>query len=297
MYKILIIDDSVFTLKVLEDILEEEYEVITAISGKEGIALAKQKHPSLILLDIEMPEMDGFEVLKMLKEDRETENIPVIFLTGLMGSAYEEKGFLNGAVDYIVKPYNSNVVKVRVNTHVNLAEYRKKIEKQLNIDTLTEISNRRGLEAYVKKLEERTSEEAFMFNCVLLDIDYFKMVNDTYGHLEGDHVLKQVAAVLRNNVSTEKGYVARYGGEEFALLFPDMQKEQVHMVMNNIFVQMEEAKIPNRKSSVSKFLTVSAGGAGREISRPEEVKEIVKTADEMLYKSKEGGRDKFTWYE
>lgn len=297
MYKILIIDDSVFTIKVLEDILAESYEVITASSGKEGIELAKKHQPSLILLDIEMPEMDGFEVLKILKDDRETESIPVIFLTGLMGSSYEERGFLNGVVDYIVKPYNSNVVKVRVNTHVNLAEYRKKIERQLNIDTLTEINNRRGFEEYVRQLEQRAAQEAFLFNCVLLDIDYFKLVNDTYGHLEGDNVLKQVADVLQKNVPAARGYVARYGGEEFVLLLPGMQKEEVHTIVNNIFRQIGEAQIPNRKSSVNKYLTISAGGAGREIKCPEEVAKIIKTADEMLYISKENGRDKFTWNE
>ena len=107
MYKILIIDDSKFTVKVLTDILKDTYQIISTTSGREGIRLAREEKPSLILLDIEMPEINGFDVLKILKEYKDTEAIPVIFLTGLIDSEYEEKGFLYGAVDYICLLYTS----------------------------------------------------------------------------------------------------------------------------------------------------------------------------------------------
>lgn len=295
MKKILIIDDSVFAVRVLTDILKDTYEVISANNGKTGIESAIKQQPALILLDIEMPKMDGFEVLKILKEDRATKAIPVIFLTGVIDSEYEERGFLYGAVDYIVKPYNSNVVKVRVNTHVNLAEYSRKIEKQLNIDTLTDVYNRRGLEKYINEVIARSLEEQTVFNCIMFDVDYFKMFNDTYGHLQGDRALQQVAGILKDCVPGNKGYVARYGGEEFTVILPDMDGEEVMRIIQRIYEQIKKAHIPNENSNISDYLTISAGGTGGLLQSADQGLELVRTADEMLYRSKQEGRNRFTW--
>lgn len=296
MKRILIIDDSMFAVKILTDILKDTYRVISAENGLKGIELARKQQPALILLDIEMPGMNGFEVLKILKEDKLTKAIPVIFLTGVIDSEYEERGFLCGAVDYIVKPYNSNVVKVRVKTHINLAEYSRKIEKQLNIDTLTDVFNRRGLEKYIKEAMRKAVEEELRFNCIMFDIDYFKKINDTYGHLQGDRVLQQVAAILKNCIPREKGYVARYGGEEFAIIIPAVNSMEIKAVMSRIYEQISLAQIPNENSKISPCLTISSGGAGRVLRRAEEALDIVKLADEMLYKSKNSGRNRFTWF-
>lgn len=296
MKRILIIDDSMFAVKILTDILKDTYRVISAENGLKGIELARKQQPALILLDIEMPGMNGFEVLKILKEDKLTKAIPVIFLTGVIDSEYEERGFLCGAVDYIVKPYNSNVVKVRVKTHINLAEYSRKIEKQLNIDTLTDVFNRRGLEKYIKEAMRKAVEEELRFNCIMFDIDYFKKINDTYGHLQGDRVLQQVATILKNCIPREKGYVARYGGEEFAIIIPAVNSMEIKAVMSRIYEQISLAQIPNENSKISPCLTISSGGAGRVLRRAEEALDIVKLADEMLYKSKNSGRNRFTWF-
>lgn len=295
--KILIIDDSMFAVKVLTDILKDTYEVISAENGKKGILLAMAKQPALILLDIEMPEMDGFEVLKVLKEEQATKVIPVIFLTGIIDSEYEERGFLCGAVDYIRKPYNSNVVKVRVKTHINLAEYGMQIEKQLNIDMLTGILNRRGLEKHLKEVAVKALEEQFAFNCIMFDLDYFKRINDTYGHLQGDRALQQVADILKSCVPKSKGYVSRYGGEEFAVILKKTDFEEIKSVMRRIYEQTEAAHIPNEKSDICPYLTISAGGAGRMLTHTDEALDIVDLADKMLYKSKNTGRNRFTWYQ
>lgn len=295
MKKILIIDDSAFAVKVLQDILTDTYEVISAGNGRDGLILAESERPALVLLDIEMPEMDGFGVLKSLKENQATKAIPVIFLTGVIDSEYEERGFLCGAVDYIGKPYNSNVVKVRVKTHIKLAEYSRQIEQQLNIDSLTGIHNRRGLEAYIKELEVRALEEQFLLNCIMFDVDFFKKINDTYGHLQGDRALQQVAEILKNCIPENKGYVARYGGEEFAAIIRDMGFEEIRAVMRRIQDQIEKARIPNEKSGVKPYLTISAGGTGRVPKQKDESVELIRLADEMLYKSKNAGRNRFTW--
>lgn len=297
MDKILIIDDSTLARRVLADILQDTYEVITAVNGQEGIELALKQKPDLILLDIEMPDMDGFKVLEHLKESHETEYIPVIFLTGLIEPEYEERGFLCGAVDYIVKPYNSNVVKVRVMTHINLSKYRRQIEKQLNIDTLTNIYNRRGLERYIEEVAEKAIIEEMLFSYVMVDIDFFKKVNDTYGHLEGDRVLQRVAGILKECARTNKGYVARYGGEEFGMVFVGKEKEEMQLIVENLLQRIRQEQIPNEASELGRYLTVSAGGAGRVITKWEEIIEIEKLADQMLYQSKNSGRDRFTWWE
>lgn len=295
MYKVLIIDDSAFAVKVLEDILKDTYEVHSAASGSEGLALARKEQPSLILLDIEMPGMDGFEVLKELKEAEMTKEIPVIFLTGVIDSAYEERGFLNGAVDYIVKPYNSNVVKVRAKTHIDLAECHKRMEKQLNIDALTGVHNRRGLEQYIENVANRAVQGQTILSMLMVDIDYFKQVNDTYGHLQGDRVLQAVASALDECVPDEEGYVARYGGEEFAIVLPEKEKPEIDTLMERIFEKIRQADIPNENSAVCERVTISAGGAGGYIEEPGDAGKLAVLADKMLYVSKENGRDQFNW--
>lgn len=297
MDKILIIDDSLLARKVLEDILKDTYEVITADSGKEGIAMAAEEEPDLILLDIEMPDMNGFKVLEILKGSHETNDIPVIFLTGFIEAEYEERGFLCGAVDYIVKPYNSNVVKVRVMTHINLSKYRRQLEMQLNLDMLTNVYNRRGLDMYVEEAAKEAVRKQLTFTFIIVDIDFFKKVNDTYGHLEGDRVLQRVAGILKKCVKKAKGYVARYGGEEFGIVLLDWSREEVSVLMEYISEEIHEARIPNENSEIGNYLTVSAGGAGKVLTNPEEAKEMARYADEALYKSKNSGRDRFTWYE
>ncbi len=297
MDKILIIDDSLLTRKVLADILKDTYEVITATDGKEGILLAVEERPDLILLDIEMPDMNGFQVLEFLKGSYETDYIPVIFLTGFIEAEYEERGFLCGAVDYIVKPYNSNVVKVRVMTHINLSKYRRQLEKQLNLDMLTNVYNRRGLDMYVEEMAEEAVRRQVTFTFIIVDIDFFKKVNDTYGHLEGDRVLQRVAGILKECVEKARGYVARYGGEEFGIVLLGWSKEEVGVLMEYISEEVREARIPNENSDLGPYLTVSAGGVGKVLSDPKEAKELAKLADEALYRSKNNGRDQFTWYE
>lgn len=297
MDKILIIDDSHLARKVLEDILKDTYEVLTANSGQEGIVMAATKSPDLILLDIEMPDMNGFQVLEMLKGSHETDYIPVIFLTGFIEAEYEERGFLCGAVDYIVKPYNSNVVKVRVMTHINLSKYRRQLEKQLNLDMLTNVDNRRGLDMYVEEVAEEAVRKQLTFTFIIVDIDFFKKVNDTYGHLEGDRVLQRIAGILKKCVEKAKGYVARYGGEEFGIVLLGWSREEVEVLMEYISEEVHEARIPNENSEIGNYLTVSAGGAGKIPASSDEARKLAKLADEALYKSKNTGRDRFTWYE
>lgn len=293
---ILIVDDSPFISKVLVDILQDEYEVMSAANGVEALSIAKEKKPELILLDVEMPDMDGFEVLKRLKKDDDMARIPVIFLTGMVSPKYEEKGFICGAVDYITKPYNPTIVKLRVKTHMELAIYRRRIEEQMDCDTLTDIYNRRGFERKFKvDLEEAVNNKSEL-SLMIADIDHFKMINDTYGHLHGDYVLKKLGGVFKDALENTNGYAARYGGEEFVIVLPD-GKAAAYDVIESIRQRIKELRLPNKNSSVSEYVTVSIGGC---TIIPDNIyvdDSMFKCADMMLYKSKENGRNRVTWYD
>lgn len=297
MNKVLIIDDDLFAIKILEDILKEEYNVLCTRKGKDGIDIAKEEKPSLILLDIEMPDMDGFEVLKTLKRDKATKSIPVIFLTGIIDPRYEEKGFIHGAVDYIGKPYNRNVVKVRVKTQIEIFEYHQNIERQLKLDAVTQINNRRGIEEYLKEVWVKAKNKKFELSFIIIDIDHFKMVNDTYGHVIGDSILQAIASIIKEVIPETLGYIGRYGGEEFSVILEDKSRKEAEQLILDVKNKVYQKKILNEKSPVSKYLTISAGGITKVPEEGEKLLDFISKADKMLYKSKSEGRNRFYWYE
>lgn len=295
MEKILIVDDSRLDVKVLADILKEEYEVITALTGEEGLKRAKEELPVLILLDIVMPVMDGFEILKELKNTESTKEIPVIFLTALTDEKTEEKGLLNGAIDYIKKPFNTNIVRARVRTHVNLHLYMRTIENQLSVDSLTGAFNRRAFEIHKVQIWNHAKAHNVPLSMFVADIDYFKRVNDTYGHGEGDHVLKIAVTEMRKKLNDEDTYLARYGGEEFVAILHNKTVSEAQIIAEEIRESIRKLNIPNEKSDVCPYLTISIGGSTIVPTDDSSVDELLETADSMLYEAKAGGRNQTCW--
>lgn len=182
MEKILIVDDSMVQITQLKSILGEEYAITAAQTAEDGLRLAGEESFSLILLDVVMPGMDGFTLLKKLQEEIRTQSVPVILLTGLTDAASEQKGLLLGAVDYITKPFNAMIVKARVNTHVRLYKYRKQVEMQSMTDQLTGVANRRQYEQYCITKWNEAIRLHIPFSICMFDIDRFKAYNDTFGH-------------------------------------------------------------------------------------------------------------------
>ncbi len=295
MEKILIVDDSRLDVKVLADILKEEYEVITAHTGEEGLKKAKDELPVLILLDIVMPVMDGFEILKELKNTESTKEIPVIFLTALTDEKTEEKGLLNGAIDYIKKPFNANIVRARVRTHVKLHLYMRTIENQLSVDSLTGAFNRRAFEIHKVQIWNHAKVHKVPLSIFVADIDYFKRVNDTYGHGEGDHVLKTAVTEMRKKLNDEDTYLARYGGEEFVAILHNKTVSEAQIIAEEIRESIRKLNIPNEKSEVCPYLTISIGGSTMVPTDDSTVDELLETADSMLYEAKAGGRNRTCW--
>lgn len=295
MEKLLIIDDNRLETCILSDILSEDYNIITANTGEEGLEKALEEIPSIILLDIVMPKMDGFEILKRLKDNELTKDIPVIFLTGLTDENTEEKGFLNGVIDYIRKPYNPNIVKARVWRHVQLYLYMKTIESKMQLDGLTGLYNRSAFETKLQNWWDKAKMQGVPISFCIVDIDYFKMVNDTYGHGEGDNVLRKTARAMANKFHKENQFVARYGGEEFAIVLYNVGKEEGKSLAEELRINVKNLGIPNRNSKVTSVLTTSIGGRTEIPTQHSSAEVMIEMADKMLYKAKENGRNQVCW--
>jgi PleD family two-component response regulator len=212
MEKVLIVDDSLVQAAQLKSILEDDYDVTTVHTAAEGLSAASSDEFSLILLDVVMPDMDGFMLLKKLQDELITRHIPVILITSLADIENEQRGLTLGAVDYIVKPFHPLIVKARVNTHIKLYQYRKQVEYQSMTDQLTGVANRRKHDRIsVVKWQEAVRLKV-PFSICMFDIDKFKVYNDTFGHPAGDKVISSVAKTAASFLRRNTDFFARYGG-------------------------------------------------------------------------------------
>lgn len=288
--KVLIVDDQVINIMALANILKPEYEVIIAADGMTAIEAAEKHIPGIVLLDIMMPEVDGFEVLIHLKESETTKNIPVIFITGLDATEDEEKGFMLGAVDYITKPFHSTIVKARVKTHLKMAEYISAIERLSMVDTLTELPNRRSFDNRMETEWGRAIREKTPIGILMIDVDKFKVYNDVYGHPQGDVLLKTLSDVFRNTLKRETDFVARWGGEEFAVLLPNTGLDGSVMLAEQIRENVEQLKILCSDESKTS-ITISIGVNSLIPSKNDSVDKFISDVDQALYTAKNNGRN------
>ena len=290
-YTILITDDEKFNLEILANILSPNYNVLIARNGERALDLAKQNAPDLILLDVIMPGMSGFDVITKLKDSEDTVNIPVIFITGLTDSTEEEKGFFLGAVDYIAKPFNKSIVKARVNTHIKIVDQMRTIERIGLIDPLTKILNRRGFENSFTLYWGSAIREQKQISFMIMDIDKFKNYNDTYGHNQGDVALRSFAETASNSINRANDFIARWGGEEFVIVLPNTDSEGAKEVAEHVRENVEALIIPTEDGETTQ-VTVSIG-ISTIIPTPEtDSKEFLNMADQALYKAKESGRNR-----
>lgn len=296
MDKILIIDDNIFEITVLSDILKHKHEIISAQNGQDGYELAIKESPALILLDIVMKGMDGFDTLQLLKSNSSTMHIPVIFLTAVDNEEIEERGFLAGVVDYIRKPYNPNIVRARINTQINIYNYRCMIEEQLSIDGLTGIHNRRDFKTKSAQFWALAKAEQVPLSFMILDIDFFKKVNDTYGHMTGDTVLIRMAGLLKDTIHEDSShYIARYGGEEFVVFLYNTDAEEGKKWAQKICDNMKALNIPNENSEVCPYVTLSIGGNTAIPTDSDQIENFIIQADQNLYSAKRNGRNQVVW--
>ncbi len=294
MEKVLIVDDSLAQSAQLKSILEDEYDITVAHSAEDGLRWARDEHFSLILLDVVMPGMDGFTLLKKLQEEIITQSVPVILITSLSSVADEQRGLILGAVDYITKPFAPLIVKARVNTHVKLYRYRRQIERQSMTDQLTGIANRRKYEQYRAAKWGEAVRLRVPISLCMFDIDRFKVYNDTFGHPAGDKVISAVAQTAAAHLQRRTDFLARYGGEEFVAVVMGDPSQQIFGHLQKIRQEVENLHIPH-DPSVSQWITVSIGGVTVIPELGSDYGFYLKIADTMLYDAKKNGRNRVVW--
>jgi len=279
---ILIVDDVPTNIQVLAGFLKKHYQLKAATNGKQALKIIKQQLPDLILLDIEMPEMNGYEVCQTLKDNPETQNIPIIFVTANNQEEDEEKGLQLGAVDYITKPIRPSIVTARVKTQITLKQQYDKLRNMAIKDQLTDLYNRH----YLFEAAQQRIANAIRHNhalCLLmLDIDHFKRINDQHGHPTGDVVLVAMADLLKKQCRSED-IIARFGGEEFVILLDQTDIQSAQNKAEKLRHLLEQLK-PEQ-------INISASFGIAQFSENESIDDLIKRSDTALYQAKENGRN------
>jgi two-component system cell cycle response regulator len=292
--RILLADDSSTVRAIARMELESAgYEVIEAPDGAQALAAALEHRPDVVLLDIEMPVMDGYETVQALKADPATADIPVVFLTGRVGADDVARALKLGGHDYVRKPPEAAELLARVNAALRVKvlqdELRKRAEdfdRVSRTDHLTGLFNRRHMEEQLRMLGAGAKRHGFPLSVLIVDVDHFKRVNDTYGHHVGDDVLVAVSDRLANALRTED-ILGRWGGEEFLLVLPHTGTEAARVLAERL--RLAVSATPVTVGSASLTVTISVGGAAAE--EPGE-HELLQLADHELYAAKADGRDR-----
>lgn len=306
MAKILIIDDSVFESKHLTLLLQDQgHEVVSAETGANGMKMIKMEHPDLILLDLVLPDISGREICRWAKHNADTQMIPVIIITARAEVEERVAGFQEGANDYITKPFDDLELKARIAAVLREKHLRdelqkknsefedllRKFEKMAVTDSLTGLFNRRRFEEALAREFERFVRYNVPFSCLMIDVDHFKTINDTYGHDVGDTVLKGIANTIQKQIRTVDT-VARYGGDEFVLLLTQQKKEEAEKVAVRMIKRLRQQTVEGMDKKGEK-VTVSIGIASVPDPDLKNKEQVVQCADYALYKAKKKGRDRF----
>lgn len=310
---LLIVDDNPQNIQFLGNLLvKEEYEIGIAQNGIEALQFLEVRLPDLILLDIMMPAINGYDVCKKLKSSLLTRMIPIIFISAKVEAEDIIKGLALGGVDYVKKPFNATELKLRVKTHLELKLNREKLEEEIikrsslqkqlekannelqqlsNLDGLTKIANRRRFDICIQQEGERAKREQLPLSLIMCDVDYFKIYNDTFGHQMGDTCLQNIANVLNNACQRPGDLAARYGGEEFAIILPNTTPEGAISIANSINQTLKSLRIEHQASLVSEFVTISMGIATMQPNDKLSTKRLILNADKALYQAKKRGRN------
>ncbi len=317
---ILVVDDTPPNLQLLLTMLSRKgYEAHGVTDGATALANANEQLPDLVLLDINMPNMNGFQVCQNLKSSDLTREIPVIFISARDEVLDKVQAFAVGGVDYITKPFQIAEVLARVENQLTLRRLQRqlqeqnerlkqeihsriiaetllqeanaKLERLVNLDGLTQLANRRCFDEYLEQEWQRLARERQPLSLIMCDIDFFKNYNDTYGHIAGDDCLRKVSLLIKQSVRRPADLAARYGGEEFVLVLPNTDIEGSIQVAEVIRQKLLDLKLPHEDSAVSKFVTLSMGVTSLIPKLDSQPSVLLTSADYALYRAKELGRN------
>lgn len=291
--KLLIVDDQPINVQVLHSVFAQDFQVFMATSGLKALDACARQLPDLVLLDVMMPGMDGYEVCRRLKADPLTAGIPVIFVTAHNDDASEERGLDAGAVDFISKPINVKIVRSRVMTHITLKIQSDLLRSLAFVDGLTGARNRRYFDEQLVVEAGRALRNGQPLSLILMDVDFFKRYNDHYGHQAGDDCLRQLARAFQSTLKRPADMVARYGGEEFVCLLPDTDAAGASKVAELLRLAVMVCDLAHAHSDAAGCVTVSLGVATTTADQPLAAADLLKQADQNLYLAKAQGRNRW----
>ena len=286
--RLLVVDDQPINIWVMHQIFAPHYQVFMATDGQQALDLCHKNPPDLVLLDVVMPGMDGFEVCETLKANPATCNIPVIFVTAHTDAAKETRGLNAGAVDFISKPVNPAVVRARVKSQITLKFQSDLMRRLVFLDGLTGVFNRRFFDQQLAAEVARAARAQSPLTLIMLDVDFFKRYNDRYGHQAGDDCLRQIAHTLKQSLRRPADLVARYGGEEFACILPDTPLTHAMQMAQELEHQVRQAAIAHNCSDAADIVTISLGVASQ--TGNSTAPALLALADAQLYRAKNAGR-------
>ena len=290
---ILAVDDTATNLDILTDLLEH-YDVINAISGRDALKIVNEEKIDLILLDIMMPEMDGYEVCERLKSNPNTKDIPIIFITAKTDEDSIEMAYDVGGTDYVTKPFRPRELLSRVKKELNYKDMVDELKLLASTDPMTQLYNRRYFTKISEHILDLSKREKQNLSILMLDIDKFKNVNDTYGHKVGDDVIISLANKLRK-YQRKSDIICRYGGEEFVILLPNTSLDGANTLAQKIREDVELSTIKLSSTKSLKF-TISLGVSQIDVEKDNNIDLALKCADDALYEAKETGRNKVCIY-
>ncbi len=292
---LMVIDDYDSNLQAMNGLFESQYEVVLFDNAKNALEHLQQETVDLILLDLDMPDMHGYEACRVLKSNPLTAHIPVIFVTASDSTHDEAKGLLLGAVDYIAKPVNLTILRARVRNHMELVYYRKRLEVLSSVDGLTGVANRRQLDTILQQYFSSTIRFSQCMCLMMIDVDDFKPYNDLYGHMQGDECLKLVANTIDSSCR-ETDFVGRYGGEEFVMILPDTDLEGGLIMANKVLQCVRRLNLEHKGATSSDRVTISIGLSVFAASNGEPTQHtagsLIEMADKQLYKAKRDGKNR-----
>ncbi|HXV84822.1 MAG TPA: diguanylate cyclase [Candidatus Binatia bacterium] len=287
---ILVIEDHPDQRDLLAIVLQREgYRVVTAANGVEAMEKLQKEPVQIALSDIMMPKMDGFELIKSIRNDPALKGIYMILITARIQEGDRVRGLDLGADDYITKPFSFSELLARVRVGSRVVQYQQNLERQTHIDPLTSLFNRRAFERKIVEEFERAKRYNHPISLLLLDLDNFKNINDTYGHHGGDTALVKISAILREK-TRQSDFPARYGGEEFVLILPETDQESAFQAATKIH---EDIRSQIFGTSTRHFnLTVSIGLSSTSAKEYADWREMLEDADQAMYVAKNSGKDR-----
>ncbi len=288
--RILVVDDEKINLNILIGLLGDKYEVLVALNAKKALATLEKKEVNLILLDIVMPGMDGFEACHILKKQAHTQEIPIIFITVESDEKTIEEAYGIGGIDFITKPFKPKELLAKVKRELKLQEMQKELQLLAATDPMTKLYNRRYFTSASAHIFDLAKRHKTNISLIMIDIDNFKSINDTYGHKTGDDVIVNLANILRNQ-QRKSDIICRFGGEEFLILLPNTTLQNAKIVAEKIRKNVEKVSIYlNEKKSI--HYTVSLGVSEVDTQNEANIEEAIKRADTALYEAKKSGRNR-----